>query len=114
MWSRRMDLYGFKIPRVAALLFWAALWEIVGQFELLLLFPPLSEVLFALPDVVTTSSFAEAARITVAAYLGGLALAVVLGIGLGMLMGLVKAADNLLNMWVNIFSRLSAALTSPI
>ncbi|WP_292285955.1 ABC transporter permease [Marivita sp.] len=107
-----MDLYGFKIPRVAALLFWAALWEIVGQFELLLLFPPLSEVLFALPDVVTTSSFAEAARITVAAYLGGLALAVVLGIGLGMLMGLVKAADNLLNMWVNIF--LSAPLSALV
>lgn len=107
-----MEFYGFKIPRIAALLFWATLWEIVGQFELLLLFPPLSEVLLALPDVVTTPSFAEAAQITVAAYLGGLALAVVVGIGLGMLMGLVKAADNLLNMWVNIF--LSAPLSALV
>ncbi|MFP7671889.1 ABC transporter permease [Marivita sp. S0852] len=107
-----MEVYGFKIPRIAALLFWAALWEIVGQFELLLLFPPLSDVLLALPEVVTTPSFFEAAQITVAAYLGGLALAVVLGIGLGMLMGLVKAADNLLNMWVNIF--LSAPLSALV
>ena len=107
-----MEIYGFKVPKITALLFWAALWEIVGQFELLLLFPPLSEVLIALPQVVTTPSFGEAAALTVTAYLGGLALAVVLGIGLGLLMGLVKAADNLLNMWVNIF--LSAPLSALV
>jgi len=107
-----MEFYGFRVPKVAALLFWAALWEIVGRFELLLLFPPLSEVLMALDDVLTTSSFLEAARITVLSYLGGLALAIVVGIGLGMLMGLVKAADQLLNMWVNIF--LSAPLSALV
>jgi NitT/TauT family transport system permease protein len=107
-----MELYGFRVPKAAALLFWAALWEFVGQFELMLLFPPLSEVLLALPDVVTTPSFGEAARLTVASYLGGLGLAVVVGIALGMLMGLVKAADQLLNMWVNIF--LSAPLSALV
>lgn len=107
-----MEFYGFKVPKAAALLFWAALWEIVGQFELLLLFPPLSEVLMALPEVLTTPSFAEAAKLTVTAYLAGLALAIVVGVGLGMLMGLVKAADNLLNMWVNIF--LSAPLSALV
>lgn len=107
-----MEFYGFKVPKAAALLFWAALWEIIGQFELLLLFPPLSEVLMALPEVLTTASFAEAATLTVLAYLAGLALAVVVGVGLGMLMGLVKAADNLLNMWVNIF--LSAPLSALV
>ncbi|MGD9295487.1 MAG: ABC transporter permease subunit [Roseobacter sp.] len=107
-----MEIYGFKVPKMAALLFWAALWEFIGQFQLLLLFPPLSEVLMALPQVLTTPSFAEAAQLTVTAYLGGLALAVVIGVGLGMLMGLVKAADNLLNMWVNIF--LSAPLSALV
>lgn len=107
-----MEIYGFKVPKAAALLFWAALWECVGQFELLLLFPPLSEVLMALPDVISTPSFAEAAGLTVTAYLGGLALAVVVGVSLGMLMGLVKSADNLLNMWVNIF--LSAPLSALV
>lgn len=107
-----MEIYGFKVPKITALLLWACLWEIVGQFELLLLFPPLSQVLIALPDVLTTASFGEAARLTVASYLGGLILAIVIGVGLGMLMGMVKAADNLLNMWVNIF--LSAPLSALV
>ncbi len=107
-----MEIYGIKVPKITALLFWALLWEFVGQFELLLLFPPLSEVLMALPQVLSTPSFGEAARLTVASYLGGLTLAVVIGVALGMLMGLVKAADNLLNMWVNIF--LSAPLSALV
>lgn len=107
-----MEFYGFKVPKMTALLFWAALWEFIGQFELLLLFPPLSEVLMALDDVIFTPSFAEAARITVLSYLLGLALAIVCGIGLGALMGLVKPADQLLNMWVNIF--LSAPLSALV
>jgi NitT/TauT family transport system permease protein len=107
-----MEFWGFRVPKWAALVFWAALWEIVGRFELLLLFPPLSEVLMTLPQVLGTPSFAEAARITVASYLAGLGLAVVVGVGLGMLMGLVKAADQLLNMWVNIF--LSAPLSALV
>ncbi len=107
-----MELYGFRIPKAAALIFWAVAWEVIGQFELLLLFPPLSEVIMALGDVVLTPSFAAAAQITVLSYLAGLALAIVLGIALGMLMGLVKPADQLLNMWVNIF--LSAPLSALV
>jgi NitT/TauT family transport system permease protein len=107
-----MELWGFRIPKMAALLVWAVIWEIVGQFELMLLFPPLSEVLMTLDDVIGTPSFGAAARITVVSYLAGLGLAIVVGIGLGLLMGLVKAADRLLNMWVNIF--LSAPLSALV
>ena len=107
-----MNLYGFYVPKFAALLVWVVIWEVVGQFELLLLFPPFSDVLLAIGDVVTTPSFAQAAQITVISYLGGLALAVVVGISLGLLMGLVETADRLLNMWVNIF--LSAPLSALV
>ena len=107
-----MRLYGVKVPKAAALLFWVVLWEIVGQLQLVLLFPPFSEVLIALGDVVTTPSFAEAARITVYCYLTGLGLAIVLGVALGLLMGLVPAADRPINMWVNIF--LSAPLSALV
>jgi NitT/TauT family transport system permease protein len=107
-----MEIHGISLPRWAALIFWAALWELVGQLHLLLLFPPLSEVLRALPQVVTTPSFLEAARITVLAYLAGLGLAVIAGVGLGLLMGLVRPADQLLNMWVNVF--LSAPLSALV
>ncbi|NNU80899.1 ABC transporter permease subunit [Halovulum dunhuangense] len=107
-----MTVYGVKLPKMAALLFWVVIWEIVGRFELMLLFPPFTEVLAALVEVVTTPSFAEAARITVYCYLTGLAIAAVSGIALGMLMGLVPFADRLLNMWVNIF--LSAPLSALV
>ncbi len=107
-----MELYGVKVPKSAALLVWIALWEFVGRFELLLLFPPFSEVVMALPEVIGTPSFLEAARITLLSYLGGLGLAVVVGIALGLLMGLVRRADQILNMWVNIF--LSAPLSALV
>jgi len=107
-----MELYGVKVPKAAALLVWLVLWEIVGQFELLLLFPPFSEVLAALPQVLGTSSFLEAAGLTVTAYLAGLGLAIAVGISLGLLMGLVRQADQILNMWVNIF--LSAPLSALV
>lgn len=107
-----MTLFGYRIPMMAALLVWLVLWEIVGRFELLLLFPPFSEVVAAMGDVLTSASFAEAMRITVLSYIGGLGLAVLLGIPLGFAMGLVPAADKLLNMWVNMF--LSAPLSALV
>jgi NitT/TauT family transport system permease protein len=107
-----VTLYGHKVPQAAALVVWLALWEVVGRLDLLLLFPPFSEVLRALPEVVTTPSFASAAWLTVTTYLAGLALSIVVGIALGLLMGLVPAADRLLNLWVNIF--LSAPLSALV
>ncbi len=107
-----MILFGHRVPRMGALLVWVIIWEIVGRFELVLLFPPFTEVLAAMGDVVTTPSFARAAWLTVWCYLAGLGLAIVSGVALGLLMGLVKAADRLLNMWVNIF--LSAPLSALV
>lgn len=107
-----MILYGFHVPKGAALLVWIVVWEILGRFELVMLFPPFTEVLLAMGDVLTSPSFAMAAWITVTCYLAGLVLAVVVGVALGFLMGTVTAADRLLNMWVNIF--LSAPLSALV
>jgi NitT/TauT family transport system permease protein len=107
-----MTLAGWRVPMMASLLVWVILWEIIGRFELLLLFPPFSEVLGALGEVIGAASFAEAMRLTLACYLGGLALAVLVGVPLGFLMGLSRTADGLLNMWVNLF--LSAPLSALV
>lgn len=107
-----MTLHGYKVPGMASLLVWVILWEIVGRFELVMLFPPFTEVLAAMGDVVTSGSFGEAMAITVWSYLGGLALALVVGVPLGFLMGMVPAADKMLNMWVNAF--LSAPLSALV
>jgi NitT/TauT family transport system permease protein len=107
-----MTLLGRRIPMMASLLAWLLIWEIVGRFDLVLLFPPFSEVLVALGEVVTSRSFGAAMAITVYSYLGGLALAVAIGIPLGFLMGTVPAADKMLGMWVN--AMLSAPLSALV
>lgn len=107
-----MTLYGVRVPKMASLLIWVVIWEIVGQLNLLLLFPPFSAVLVAMADVVRSASFAQAVNITLYAYAVGLTLAIAVGIALGLLMGLSRKADGLLNMWVNIF--LSAPLSALV
>lgn len=107
-----MTVFGYRLPMMSSLLLWAALWEIVGRLELVLLFPPLSGVLLAMGEVVSTGKFARATVTTLESFVLGLAIAVVAGIVLGVLMGRVKAADRLFGMWVNVF--VSAPLTALV
>lgn len=107
-----MRIFGYRLPRIAALIVWLAIWEIVGQFQLLMLFPPFSAVLVAMGEVVTSRSFGQAVRMTLSSYTLGMVFAIVAGIGLGLLMGLFRSIDNMLNMWVNIF--LSAPLSALV
>lgn len=107
-----MTLFGYRVPRIAALVVWLVIWELVGQFRLLMLFPPFSEVVMAMGEVVTSRSFAEAVRITLYAYCMGLGLALVFGITLGILMGLFRPVDKMFDTWVNAF--LSAPLSALV
>lgn len=107
-----MTLFGHRVPKMASLVVWLIIWEIVGQLELLMLFPPFSSVLVAMVDVVTARSFGDAVWITLTSYALGMALSLVVGISIGILMGLFKPIDNMLNMWVNIF--LSAPLSALV
>lgn len=109
-----MTLFGRQIPMMSSLIVWAIVWEILGQFELVLLFPPFSQVVMALGDVLTSSSFAEAIRVTLLSYVSGLGLAILVGIPLGFLMGLVPVADKMLNMWVNTFLAAPLSALVPI
>lgn len=107
-----MTIYGYRVPKMASLLVWIVLWEIIGRFDLVMLFPPFTEVLAAIGEVVTSRSFGETMRITLLSYFSGIGLAIVVGIPLGFLMGLVPAADRMLNIWVNTF--LSAPLSALV
>jgi NitT/TauT family transport system permease protein len=95
-----------------ALLVWFALWEVVGRLGLVSLLPPFTEVLSAFDEVVGTETFAEAAWITLQAFLIGMALSLVIGIGVGILMGTSRAVGSLMGMWVNIFE--SSPLTAVV
>ena len=107
-----MTFRGHKVPIVFSLLVWCLIWEVVGRLGLISLIPPFTEVLGALPEVVGSATFAEAARITFQAYGIGMALSLTIGIGLGILMGRVRAIGELMGMWVNIFE--SSPLTAVV
>jgi NitT/TauT family transport system permease protein len=107
-----MTFRGYKIPIAFSLLVWCLVWEVVGRLGLISLIPPFTEVLGALPEVMGSASFVEAAMITFQAYGIGMALSLTIGIGLGILMGRVRAIGELMDMWVNIFE--SSPLTAVV
>lgn len=109
-----MTLFGYRVPMMASLLVWCVLWEIVGRLELMFILPPFSDVLVAAVDLVQLPSWQSATVTTLRAFLIGMALAICVGIPLGMLMGRIKIADDLLGMWVNIFSSAPLSAIVPV
>ena len=107
-----MTLRGHKVPIAFSLLIWCMVWEAVGRLGLISLIPPFTEVLGAMPGVMGSASFAEAAKITFQAYGIGMGLSLTIGIGLGILMGRIRAIGELMGMWVNIFE--SSPLTAVV
>ncbi|MDY0881466.1 ABC transporter permease [Dongia soli] len=107
-----MTLFGIRIPMMASLLLWCIAWEIIGRSGVLMLVPPFSGVLASLGDLLNSAKFYSATWTTLRCFAMGMAFAVLVGISLGVLMGRVKAADNLIGMWVNVF--VSAPLSALI
>jgi NitT/TauT family transport system permease protein len=109
-----MTLYGYRIPMMASLLVWCVVWEIVGRLGIMFILPPFSDVLAAAVKLVQTPSWQSATLTTLRAFAIGMALAIVVGIPLGILMGRVRIADDLLGMWVNIFSSAPLSAIVPV
>jgi NitT/TauT family transport system permease protein len=107
-----MELRGHRVPMAFSLLVWFAVWEVVGRLDLVSLLPPFSDVVAAFPEVVSSETFADAAWITLKAFLIGMGLSLTVGIGVGILMGASRAVGSLMGMWVNIFE--SSPLTAIV
>lgn len=107
-----MEIRGHRIPMAFSLLVWCVLWEVVGQLGLVSLIPPFTDVLLAFSEVVPSASFAEAVTITLQAFVIGMAMSLVVGIGVGIAMGSSRAVGSLMGMWVNIFE--SSPLTAVV
>jgi NitT/TauT family transport system permease protein len=99
---------------MASLLVWCVVWEIVGRLDLIFLLPPLTEVIAAGIDLVRTPSCQDATVTTLRAFAIGMGLSIPSGVALGVLMGRVKLADDLLGMWVNIFSSVPLSALVPV
>jgi NitT/TauT family transport system permease protein len=109
-----MTVFGYRLPMMSSLILWCLIWEIVGRMELVVLFPPFSGVLAALADLVQSPKFWAATWTTISTFCIGMVLAIVAGVALGILMGRVKAAENLLGMWVNVFASAPLSALVPV
>lgn len=109
-----MTFAGYRIPPLASLIFWAIVWEIAGQLNLVFLFPPLSSIVMELGQVVGSTTFLNAAILTVSSFFYGMAIAIAIGVPLGYLMGRSDSADKLLGMWVNLFVSAPLSALVPI
>lgn len=107
-----MSIAGYRLPMMSALIVWAILWEIVGHTEAGFILPPLSRIVWRIFEIVPTASFMDALWITGKAFVTGNAIAIAVGVPLGILMGRVVIADRLLLPWVNLF--LSAPLSALV
>ena len=107
-----MNIAGYRLPLFSSLILWAILWEILGHTEAKLILPPLSAVFLRIIEIVPTRSFIDALAITGKAFFIGNAIAICIGIPLGVLMGRSRLADDLLLPWVNVF--LSAPLSAMV
>ncbi len=107
-----MRLFGVRIPMMSSLLVWCAVWEAIGRAELVPILPPFVDVLRTVAELLRSEEFLAALGTTLSSFGIGLALAIAVGVPLGVLMGRVEAADRLLGMWVNVFA--SAPLTALV
>ncbi|MDP9588915.1 UNVERIFIED_ORG: NitT/TauT family transport system permease protein [Shinella zoogloeoides] len=107
-----MKLFGIKIPMMAALLVWALVWEIVGRMDIIFLVPPMSAIVSAGFDLVATNSWQSATLVTLRSFLTGMAMAIGIGVPLGIAMGRFKIVDNIFGLWVNMF--VSAPLSALV
>lgn len=107
-----MKLFGIKIPMMTALLVWALVWEIVGRIDVIFLVPPMSAIVSAGFDLVATNSWQSATLVTLRSFLTGMAMAIGIGVPLGIAMGRFKIVDNIFGLWVNMF--VSAPLSALV
>ena len=109
-----MILFGRKIPIVFSLVIWFILWELIGQAKLSSIVPPFSSVIAAAGTIVPTEKFNNAVLISLRSFALGMALALVIGIPLGVLMARVAGVGKILGMWVNIFVSAPISALVPI
>jgi NitT/TauT family transport system permease protein len=98
-----MALFGRKVPIIFSLAIWFIAWELIGQAKLSIIIPPFTRVIAAAMTILPTEKFTAAAIISLRSFAIGMAIAVLVGIPLGVLMARVRGVGRILGMWVNIF-----------
>jgi len=109
-----MILFGKRIPILFSLVIWFVIWEIAGRAKLSSIVPPVSAVIAAGITIIPTAKFSAAALISLRSFALGMALALLVGIPIGVLMARVASLGKILGLWVNIFVSAPISALVPI
>jgi NitT/TauT family transport system permease protein len=112
--SDGVTILGIRVPMMASLILWCVLWEIVGRTGAIFILPPFTDVLARIPELILTPTWQNATLTTLWTFAAGMALAIGVGVPMGVLMGRSPAADKLLGMWVNVFASAPLSALVPI
>jgi NitT/TauT family transport system permease protein len=107
-----MTIGRIRVPLFASLFIWAVLWEIAGRSGASFVIPPLSAIFARIVEIVPTPTFLAALAVTAKTFAIGNAIAILVGIPLGVAMGRSTFADRILLPWVNMF--ISAPLSALV
>ena len=105
---------GPTTARIVAGIIILAFWEIVVRLAAPDFVAKPSGIIAAIPSVITSPSFLEAAWITIAATAEGLVAALILGTALGLFVGRSVIADRALRLWVNSFNAMPMIVALPL
>jgi NitT/TauT family transport system permease protein len=116
MWGEAPETDAGRSPLLtaAALGVWCVVWEAVGRAGAVSIVPPLSRVVASGVAVVTSVKFASAAWISLRAFAFGMALAIVVGIPVGILMARSESVGRILRVWVNVFVSAPVSALVPL
>ena len=109
-----MILFGKRIPLFFSLAVWFVLWEIVGRAKLSTIVPPFSGVITAGIAIIPTAKFGAAVAISLRSVVLGMALALLVGIPIGVVMARVASLGKILGLWVNIFISAPVSALVPV
>jgi NitT/TauT family transport system permease protein len=109
-----MMLFGKRVPIFFSLAIWFVAWEIIGRAELSTIVPPFSHVIAAAITILPTGKFTTAVSISLRSFALGMALALLIGIPVGVVMARVASVGKILGMWVNIFVSAPISALVPI
>ena len=109
-----MILFGKRIPLFFSLAVWFVLWELVGRAKLSTIVPPFSGVITAGIAIIPTARFGAAVAISLRSFVLGMALALLVGIPIGVVMARVASLGKILGLWVNIFISAPISALVPV
>lgn len=107
-------IFDKKVPMVFSLTIWCVVWELIGHAKLSTIVPPFSAVVAAGITILPTAKFNTAVWISLRSFALGMALALSVGIPLGVLMARVASVGRILGFWVNIFVSAPISALVPI